>query len=367
MEVKFLDLKKVNDTYRAEIDTAIRQTLTSGWYINGHAVDAFEHEFADFVGTDYCVGVGNGLDALTLVLSAWKVMYGWDNDAEVIVPANTFIATILAVTRSGLKPVLCEPREDNGLIDCNEVERHITEHTRVILPVHLYGRTCDMASLNVIAFKYGLKVLEDACQAHGAFSDGKRAGGLGDAAAFSFYPGKNLGALGDGGAVTTNDKEFSELVRMMSNYGQQKKYNHIIKGVNSRLDELQAAILLAKLSRLDTDNERRQQIAEYYNTHIFHPEVLLPETKRYSEHVYHIYPVRSTMRDLLQEWLSINGIQTLIHYPCPPHRQQAYREWSELQLPITEHWSDTELSLPISPVLSDEEAEYVVRMVNSFE
>ena len=227
--MKFLDLKKVNDTYSKEIDDAVRRTLDAGWYINGESVAAFEREFARFVGTDHCVGVGNGLDALTLVLTAWKEMHAWDRNAEVIVPANTFIATILAITRAGLKPVLCEPREDNALIDCEKVKALINERTRVILPVHLYGRTCDMAPINVLAFKHGLKVLEDACQAHGAFSGVRRAGNLADAAAFSFYPGKNLGALGDGGAVTTNNKELAERVRRLSNYGQSQKYIHVIK------------------------------------------------------------------------------------------------------------------------------------------
>ena len=367
MSVKFLDLKKVNDSYSKQIDDAVRRVLDSGWYINGENVSAFEREFAEYVGADHCVGVGNGLDALTLVLSAWRDMHAWDRNTEVIVPANTFIATILAITRAGLKPVLCEPREDNALIDCDKVKELINEHTRVILPVHLYGRTCDMASINVIAFKHGLKVLEDACQAHGAFSGVRRAGNLGDAAAFSFYPGKNLGALGDGGAVTTNNKELAERVRRLANYGQSQKYVHVIKGVNSRIDELQAAILLAKLPRLDKDNERRQQIAEYYNAHIIHSDVILPETKRFIENVFHIYPVRCRRRDALQAWLAVNDVQTQIHYPCPPHRQQAYREWAHLHLPVTDKWSQTELSLPISPVMTDKEVEYVVKMVNDFE
>ncbi len=367
MKVKFLDLKKVNDSYGKEIDGAIRRVLHSGWYINGENVSAFEQEFASFVGTDYCVGVGNGLDALTLVLTVWKEMHAWDHNTEVIVPANTFIATILAITRAGLKPVLCEPRKDNGLIDCEKAKALISEHTRVILPVHLYGRTCDMASINVLAFKHGLKVLEDACQAHGAFSGVRRAGNLSDAAAFSFYPGKNLGALGDGGAITTNNVDLAERVRRLSNYGQSQKYVHVAKGVNSRLDELQAAILLAKLPRLDKDNERRQQIAECYNKQIKHPAISLPETKRYIENVFHIYPIKCKCREQMQAWLAVNGVETLIHYPCPPHRQHAYREWANLHLPVTEMWSDMELSLPISPVMTDEEVEYVVSVINQFE
>ena len=294
-------------------------------------------------------------------------MHAWDHNTEVIVPANTFIATILAITRAGLKPVLCEPRKDNALIDCEKAKALINEHTRVILPVHLYGRTCDMASINVLAFKHGLKVLEDACQAHGAFSGAKRAGNLADAAAFSFYPGKNLGALGDGGAITTNNKELADRVRRIANYGQSQKYIQVSKGVNSRLDELQAAILLAKLPRLDKDNERRQQIAEYYNTHIVHPDILLPLTKRYAENVFHIYPVRCQRREQLQAWLAVNGIQTQIHYPCPPHRQKAFREWNTLNLPITDDWSNTELSLPVSPVMSDQEVAYVAQIINQFE
>ncbi len=367
VKVIFLDLKKVNDSYSGQIDGAIKRVLDSGWYINGENVSAFEREFASFVGTQRCVGVGNGLDALTLVLTAWKDMHAWDHNTEVIVPANTFIATILAITRAGLKPVLCEPRKDNALIDCEKAKALINEHTRVILPVHLYGRTCDMASINVLAFKHGLKVLEDACQAHGAFSGTKRAGNLADAAAFSFYPGKNLGALGDGGAITTNNKELAERVRRLANYGQSQKYIHVSKGVNSRLDELQAAILLAKLPRLDKDNERRQQIAEYYNTHIVHPDILLPLTKRYAENVFHIYPVRCQRREQLQAWLAVNGIQTQIHYPCPPHRQKAFREWNTLNLPVTDEWSNTELSLPVSPVMSDQEVAYVAQIINQFE
>ena len=365
--MKFLDLKKVNDSYRKEIDEAMRRVLDSGWYINGDSVSEFEREFANYVGADHCVGVGNGLDALTLVLTAWKEMHAWDHNTEVIVPANTFIATILAISRAGLKPVLCEPRKDNALIDCDKAFRLINEHTRVIIPVHLYGRTCDMASINVMAFKHGLKVLEDACQAHGAFSDTRRAGNLGDAAAFSFYPGKNLGALGDAGAVTTNNKDLAERVRRLANYGQSQKYVHLVKGVNSRLDELQAAILRAKLPRLDKDNERRRWIAEYYNKHIIHPDIVLPVSGRYIGNVFHIYPVRCQQRDHLQAWLSVNGVQTQIHYPCPPHRQQAYREWASLHLPVTDIWSNTELSLPISPAMSDEEVEYVAQTINKFE
>lgn len=374
--VHFYDLKRVNSTFGEELDEAIRRVVHSGWFVKGHEVESFEHEYAEYVGVKYCIGVGNGLDALTAVLRAWKLMYGWNDGDEVIVPDNTFIATALAVSRVGLIPVFCEPHIVMPAIDETKIEGLITPRTRVIIPVHLYGMMCRMDQINRIARKHGLKVLEDACQAHGAlyYSDGtekelstlfgSRAGNNSDAAAFSFYPAKNLGCLGDGGAVATNNQELAMMVRSLTNYGQEKKYVHVYKGFNSRLDELQAAVLRVKLRHLDSANNRRIEIAHYYSTHICHPAVeLLPDTTDCS-HVYHVYAIKCKNRDYLQTLLHDHGIETLIHYPIPIHKQKAYAECTHLRFPVAEMWSDTELSLPISQAMSDEEVRQVVDCIN---
>ena len=373
--VSYYDLKRVNASYGDDLRNAVSRVTQSGWYLKGREVELFEKEFAAYTGVTYCIGVGNGLDALTAVLTAWKLMYGWKDGDEVILPDNTFIATALAVSRTGLKPVLCEPHLEVPTMDETQLERLITPLTRAIIPVHLYGLMCNMDAINKIAHKHKLKVLEDACQAHGAIYNsnsglqlstlfGKRAGNNGDAAAFSFYPAKNLGCLGDGGAVTTNNKELATLVRSITNYGQTEKYVHDYMGFNSRLDELQAAVLSVKLQRLDRDNTRRIEIAHYYSTHICHPAVeLLPDTTDNS-HVYHVYAIKCKNRNYLRQLLQENGIETLIHYPIPIHKQQSYSAYAHLRLPISDHWADDELSLPLSPQMTDEEIQKVVDCIN---
>ena len=373
--IKYFDLKRINASFGDDLKTALSRAVNSGWYIRGREVEQLENEFAAYVGTNHCIGVGNGLDALTAVLMAWKQLYHWDEKDEVILPDNTFIATALAVTRAGLTPVLCEPHRDIPTIDETQIEQHITPHTRVIIPVHLYGLMCNMDAINKIAKKHRLKVLEDACQAHGAIYHsnsqlqlsilfGRRAGNYSDAAAFSFYPAKNLGCMGDGGAVTTNDAELAERVRAITNYGQTEKYRHDYDGFNSRLDELQAAVLSVKLRRLDRDNTRRIEIAHYYSTHICHPAVeLLPDITDNS-HVYHIYAIKCKNRNYLQQLLLEHGIQTQVHYPVSIHRQKAYSQYANLRLPIADHWADDELSLPLSPLMTDEEVQTVVDTVN---
>lgn len=367
MDIRYFDLARINDSFRPEIDEAVNNVITSGWYLNGDETKKFEKEFAEFTGCTHCIGTGNGLDALTLVLKAWKKIYKWNDNDEVIVPANTFIATVLAITDSGLKPVFCEPKESNALMDESKLEQYINARTRAIIPVHLYGQICNMEEIMHLAFKRGLKVLEDACQAHGAKDkNGKRAGNLGDAAAFSFYPGKNIGALGDGGAVTTSDEKLAETVRCMANYGQVGKYVNEYKGKNSRLDEIQAAILRVKLRRLDSDNEKRREIAKKYILGIKNDGIILPSSEYVGpQHVFHIFAIRTAKRDMLQANLAIHGIQTLVHYPFPPHKQKAYEEYNNLSMPIAEKWSAEELSLPMSPLMHDEEIDYIISTINS--
>lgn len=366
MNIRFLDLKEVNDSYGDPLKRAVTQVVGSGWYVHGDNCRLFEQEFAQYIGCKYAVGVGNGLDALALVLSAWKRIYQWQDGDEVILPANTFIATPLAVSKAGLKPVLCDPSPADALMDVDKLTELITPRTRAILPVHLYGRIANMEAVLELAFKRGLKVLEDACQAHGAeTAGGVRAGNIGDAAAFSFYPGKNLGALGDGGAVTTNDEQLAKTIRMMANYGQERKYVHEVVGVNSRLDELQAAVLRVKLQSLDTYNERRRNVARRYIQEIHAEGLTLPEMPEAAKsHVFHIFAIRSPKRDLIQAKLGIEGVQTQIHYPYPIHRQGAYRELASISLPAAEAWAREELSLPMSPVMTDEEVDVVIDRVN---
>lgn len=366
MKVDYLNLKKVNSLYADEIKEATERVIMSGQYLFGGEVKGFESEFAEFVGTKHCIGVGNGLDALTIALAAFKTINQWNDGDEVIVPANTYIASILAVSRAGLKPVLCEPSQYTYVIDENEIEALVTPRTRCIMPVHLYGRVCNMDAISKIATAHGLKVLEDCAQSQGATYGAKRAGALGHAAGFSFYPGKNMGALGDAGAITTDDDEVARVARAIANYGSEKKYVNIYKGVNSRLDELQAAVLRVKLKHLDRDNARRREIADIYTNTIDNDEVLLPDAGFGTEHVLHIYPILATDRDDLQQWLAQNGIATLIHYPIAPHRQEAYREMSGEEYPISEHIHATELSLPISQAMTDDEAHYVAETVNKW-
>lgn len=347
-----------------EIQCAIKEVFISGQYILGEQVKKFEEEFSNYCGTKHAVSVANGLDALKLILQAYRI----GEKDEVIVPANTYIATILSVSQVGATPVLIEPDKFTYNIDPEKIEEKITERTKAIIAVHLYGQVANMHAITKIAQKYNLKVIEDAAQAHGALYGGSRVGALGDAAAFSFYPGKNLGALGDGGIITTNDDQIAGKLKALRNYGSIKKYENIYKGCNSRLDEIQAAILRVKLKYLDKDNEKRRKVAEYYLKHIKNNKVVLPtlENSQRLSHVWHLFVVRVENRDQFQKYLSENGIQTAIHYPIPPHKQKAYEEWNSLHLPITEEIHRTVVSLPMSPVLHLEDVKKIVKAVNSY-
>ena len=365
--IKYCDLKEITSIYEPQLSEAVNRVISSGWYILGNEVKNFEQQFAKYCGCEFCIGTGNGLDALTIIMLAYKELGTMQDGDEVIVPANTYIASILSIIQAGLKPVLCEPTWESCNIDPERIEELITPRTRAIMAVHLYGRCADIPKIGEIARKHSLKIIEDSAQAHGAIINGKRTGNIGDAAGFSFYPGKNLGALGDGGAITTNDKELAETARTISNYGSRRKYINIYKGTNSRLDEIQAAILSVKLQRLDCDNERRRAIAEQYNSGINNPLVTLPYAAKREEHVFHIYPIFCKHRELLQQHLSDNGIETIIHYPIPPHKQEALKEFRHFELPITERIHSEELSLPCHPAISDDEVQKVIKALNSFE
>ena len=364
--IKFLDLQKINDKYSSEFNVVFESVIKSGWYILGKEVEKFEDEFATYCGTDYCLGVANGLDALILIIEGYKQMGVMSDGDEIIVPSNTYIASILAITKAGLVPVLVEPDPATFLIDPTKIEEKITSKTKAILPVHLYGRLCDMVAINKIANQYDLKVIEDSAQSHGANLNGKRSGNLGDASGFSFYPGKNLGAIGDAGALTTNDKELTETIKALRNYGSHKKYENLYLGINSRLDELQAGLLSVKLKYLDEETDVRRTIAERYNAEILNPSIILPQlpTDR-NEHAWHLYVVQVNNREKTQQLLADNGIQTLIHYPIPPHQQKAYKEWNNLSYPISEKMHREVFSLPISPVMTAEEVSKVIEAVNS--
>ena len=364
--IPFLDLKAVTELHADEIQQAALNVIQSGWYLRGQATAAFEQHYAEYIGCRHCIGVANGLDALTLIYRAYIEMGVMQPGDEVIVPANTYIASILAITESGLSPVLIEPDTDTLEMDDCLIEQAITSRTRSILIVHLYGRCAYTERIGELCRKNNLKLVEDNAQAHGCRYKNQRTGSLGDAAGHSFYPGKNLGALGDGGAVTTNDDALADCIRALANYGSSRKYVHRYKGRNSRLDEIQAAILDVKLRHLDLDNRHRQQIARYYYDHISHPLISLPQRLDDKQNVYHIFPVRCTERDRLQQYLTEQGIQTLIHYPIPPHRQECYKAWNSMVLPVTEQIARQELSLPISPVLTLQEAQAVVRVLNDF-
>ena len=360
--IKFLDLEKINNRFRAEIDEKINNILDSGWYLLGKNDEDFENHFAEYCGTKYCVGVGNGLDALTLIINA----YGFGKGDEIIVPANTYIASILSISYNGCTPVLVEPDINTYNINPDLIEEKITEKTKAILVVHLYGQAVEMEKIWALAKKYNLKVIEDSAQAHGAIYQEKRTGNLGDASGFSFYPGKNLGCIGDGGCVTTNDKDLADKVRALRNYGSNIKYHNIYQGVNSRLDEIHAAVLDVKLPYLDSDNQRRRDIANYYLNNIKNEKIIMRKSYAEDANVWHVFPVRTENRDDFQEYLKQSDIQTLIHYPIPPHKQECYKEWNNLSLPVTEEIHRTIISLPISPVLTDEEAEKVVEIINKY-
>lgn len=367
MQVKFLDLKAVNQPYFPDLMAATRQFLEGGWYILGKEVEAFEKEYEHYCGTSHCIGVSNGLDALRLIFEGYKALGQLKEGDEVIVPANTYIASILAVTQSRLKPVLVEPDALTFNLNPDLVTAHITEKTKAILAVHLYGQLADMQTLASIASENSLLLIEDAAQAHGAaLSDGRVAGNLAHAAGHSFYPGKNLGALGDAGAVTTNDNELAVAIRALRNYGSHKKYYNVYEGFNMRLDENQAAWLRIRLRGLDKENKRRRELAEVYRTSITNEEVTLPYEASYATHVYHIYPIMHPRRDALQQFLLEKGVQTMIHYPVPPHHQEAFSQWSGWSFPISEKIHQQELSLPMSPVHSNEEIEYVAATINQF-
>ncbi|MDH1333219.1 DegT/DnrJ/EryC1/StrS family aminotransferase [Comamonas thiooxydans] len=367
----FLDLQAINAQYRAELIAACTRVIDSGWYIGGQELSQFEQEFSAYCGSAHCIGVANGLDALILTLRAWLEMGQLQPGDEVIVPANTYIASILAISANGLTPVLVEPDAASFNLCPINARAAITDKTRVILPVHLYGQLADMPAIMALAHEYGLLVLEDAAQAHGAAIGGKKAGSWGDAAGFSFYPGKNLGALGDAGAITTHDADLAQTLRALRNYGSHEKYKNLFKGVNSRLDEIQAAMLRVKLAHLEAETLHRRAIVQVYVDQITHADVQLPvlrgtDVAGLESHVWHLFVVRTQRRGALQQYLLTQGVQTLIHYPIPPHKQDAYRDWNDVSLPLTEALHEQVLSLPLSPVMTLEQAREVARAVNSF-
>jgi len=416
--IKFLDLKAINESFEPDISLAVKRVLDSGWYLQGNEVNAFEKEYAEYIGTEHCIGVANGLDALRLILKAYIEIGQMHEGDEIIVPANTFIASILAISDNRLNPVLVEPNLNTYNIDPFKIEERITEHTKGIMLVHLYGQNAMHPEIQRLVDKYNLKLIEDNAQAIGAVYNEKlkikndkldvqssspdsyrgqhprltdavgqavssnqqpatrKTGSLGHAAGHSFYPGKNLGCLGDGGAVTTNDDELASVIRALANYGSNKKYICDYKGLNSRLDEIQAAILRVKLSRLDADNQRRNEIAQFYCDNITNSNIILPvyaanfklETLNLKlPHVWHLFIIRHPRRDELQKYLTENGVQTLIHYPVPPHKQLAYKEYNTLDFPITETIHNEVLSLPISPVMTDIEVEMIVKAINLYQ
>ncbi|MEK4197185.1 DegT/DnrJ/EryC1/StrS family aminotransferase [Paenibacillus sp. FSL L8-0493] len=361
--IPFLDLKKINLRHEEAILNSVRKVLHSGWYIMGEEVKSFESEFADYCGTKYALGVANGLDALELIIRAYDIGPG----DEIIVPSNTYIASILSISANGAIPVLVEPNLLTYNLDPDKLEDSITPNTKAILVVHLYGQACNMTPIKSIAEKYNLKIIEDCAQAHGAVYADKMVGNLGDAAAFSFYPGKNLGALGDAGAITTNDEELYTNLQALRNYGSHKKYENIFKGYNSRLDELQAPILSEKLKYLDEDNNYRRTIATYYLNNINNENLVLPYVEEKPEsHVWHVFVVRTSLRTDFINFMNQKGIQTMIHYPIPPHKQEAYKEWNELSFPISEKIHSEILSLPISPVMDMEDVKRIVEVVNEY-
>lgn len=370
--IPFLDLKAINAQYRDELIEACTRVIDSGWYIGGQELEQFEQDFADYCGTQFAIGVANGLDALTLVLRAWIEIGKLKEGDEVIVPANTYIASILAITENNLIPILVEPDIATYNLNPDNIESSITSKTKAILPVHLYGQLADMPAIMDIAARYNLLVLEDSAQAHGARSNGKIAGSWGDASGFSFYPGKNLGALGDAGAITTNDSELADTLRALRNYGSHEKYKNLYQGVNSRLDEIQAAMLSIKLRHLDKEIAHRRKVASTYLKGIYNPTVILPIDSAISDfdtdtsHVWHVFVIRCQQREALQQYLTKRGIQTLIHYPIPPHQQPAYPEWSNQNFPMSEQIHSQVLSLPIGPKISMNEVEHIIQALNKF-
>lgn len=364
--VPFLSLKDVTAKCADEIHAAVSRVIDSGWYLQGAENARFEEDYSKYIGTKYCIGCANGLDALIWIFKAYIELGVMQPGDEVIVPANTYIATILAITENGLTPILVEPSLDTYEINDSRIEEAITSKTKAICIVHLYGRCAYTEKIGELCRKYNLKLVEDNAQAHGCKFHGVKTGSIGDAAGHSFYPGKNLGALGDGGAVTTNDEQLAQMVRTLANYGSSRKYVFDYCGRNSRLDEIQAAVLDVKLRHLDEDNAQRKDVARYYIENINNPAVVLPKVEDWDAHVFHIFPIRCERRDELQQYLAENGVQTLIHYPIPPHKQKCYAEWNEISLPITEKIHREELSLPMGPCLSENEICAVVESINDF-
>ena len=365
--IHFLNLRKLNQPFEVAFQKKMKQFLDGGWYILGNEVKQFEADFASYCGTKHCIGVGNGLDALVLIFKGYIHLGKLQKGDEVIVPANTYVASILAVLQADLVPVLVEPRLETYNINPEEIEAKITSKTKAILPVHLYGQLCEMKAINEIAQKHNLLVIEDAAQAHGSqFSENEKAGNLSHASAFSFYPGKNLGALGDGGAITTNDDGLAEVLFSMRNYGSKVKYENEIIGVNSRLDELQAAFLNIKLKQLDSENEFRRSMAKRYLSEIKNEKIIMPSWDLSQNHVFHLFVIRTSNRLELQNFLKENGIETMIHYPIPPHKQKALSNWNNLSFPITEKIHDEVLSIPLNSGLKASEIQHIIAILNQY-
>ncbi len=365
--IKLLDLQAITQLHAEEYTEAVKRIIHSGWFLQGNEIAQFEENYAHYIGTTHCVSVANGLDALYLIIRGYKELGIMHDGDEIIVPANTYIATILAITRNNLRPILVEPTFEHLELDISKVEQAITPHTKGIMTVHLYGRIAYSDELKHICNRHHLKLMEDCAQSHGCAWKSVKTGALGDAAAHSFYPGKNMGAFGDAGAVTTNDEKLANIIRALANYGSEKKYVFKYVGINSRMSEMDAAVLNVKLKYLDQDNAQRQKLAHFYYEHIDNPLITLPQCLPDEQNVYHQFPIFCEQRDALQNYLNNNGIQTLIHYPIPPHKQACYKEWHTLSLPITERIHAQELSIPMNQVISQEEAKEVVRIINQFE
>lgn len=366
--IKFLDLRKVNNQYNNELKEAAAEVIDSGWYLLGEKVNKFETELANYVGAKHAIACSNGLDALRLIIKAYIELGIFSEGDEIIVPSNTYIASILAISDNRLIPVLVEPDISSYNIDIEKIEAAVTKKTKAIMLVHLYGQVVWSDKLEELALQYGLKIIEDNAQAIGACFDDKKTGSLGDAAGFSFYPGKNLGALGDSGAITTNDEQLASTIKALSNYGSEEKYKNKYKGLNCRMDEIQAAFLSVKLRYINQENLRRREVAQYYRENIKNPSIFLPEVVNGDEnsHVWHLFVIRTKEREKLQDFLSKNGVQTLIHYPIPPHKQDCYSEFSNQKLELTELFHKEVLSLPISPVISQSDVEKIVDIINSY-
>ncbi|WP_284653606.1 DegT/DnrJ/EryC1/StrS family aminotransferase [Flavobacterium terrisoli] len=364
--IKFLDLHKINLPYQAAFQEKMQQVLDKGWFILGNEVKTFERDFAQYSGTKYCIGVGNGLDAMVLIFKAYIQLGKLQKGDEVIVPANTYIASILAILQADLVPVLVEPKLETYNLNPDLISEKITSKTKAILPVHLYGQLAEMDKINAIAKQHNLLVIEDSAQAHGAKSAAGYSGNLSHAAAFSFYPGKNLGALGDAGAITTNDEALAKILFALRNYGSEQKYYNEFIGVNSRLDELQAAFLNVKLPHLDAGNELRKNMVKRYLAEIKNDKITLPYWNKSDDHVFHLFVIRTKNRQDLQDYLKKNNIETLIHYPVPPHQQKALAHWNSLSFPITEKIHREVLSLPLSPVMTEEEVTHIITVLNQY-